>query len=424
VRAGWFAGWFIDVVPALLYSFVIVLQCIPAVSITAGIPTYTISLGFVLLFDGIVTAREDYKRHKDDKIANTRVGYVFRKGGGSGSSAGGGSGSGSAAGGGGGGVAAPNRAVSPRRQDGDGDADAEAAQQRSSSKGGFVAVPYQDIVVGDIVKVMRGQEFPADLVFLAAKHAEPWQRSLCQVQTAQLDGETNLKIRRAPDCVYERFEFDENLADFRGYLRCEEPTEHFGRFTAFIHPDGDVDAHTVGESFPLNADNTLLRGCVLRNVEYIYGLVVYTGNQTKVLCPVVTRFMRRCGPLVGVLPQLIECVCVCLCVCVFSWEQVRVKQNSKRPTKLGSIESVVNRNLVFLVFLLFANCTAGAVGYSIWSTTPENLQEAWYLMVRAHVWLRNVLAQCASRCARCSAPRHRLRTRLKNTWSASSRFSC
>ncbi len=96
-------------------------------------------------------------------------------------------------------------------------------------------------------------------------------------QTAQLDGETNLKIRRAPDCVYERFEHDDDCADFNGHVRCEEPTEHFGRFTAFIHPDT-----SSSESFPLNADNTLLRGCVLRNVEFVYGLVIYTGNQTKV----------------------------------------------------------------------------------------------------------------------------------------------
>ena len=32
----------------------------------------------------------------------------------------------------------------------------------------------------------------------------------------------------------------------------------------------------------LEANNTLLRGCVLRNVDYVYGIVVYTGNQTKV----------------------------------------------------------------------------------------------------------------------------------------------
>jgi magnesium-transporting ATPase (P-type) len=101
----------------------------------------------------------------------------------------------------------------------------------------------------------------------------PW----LEAQTAQLDGETNLKLRRAPDCVFDRFETDVHCLAFNGRVRCEEPTEHFGRFTAFIYPDADSD-----QSYPLNADNTLLRGCVLRNVEYVYGLVVYTGDQTKV----------------------------------------------------------------------------------------------------------------------------------------------
>ena len=35
-------------------------------------------------------------------------------------------------------------------------------------------------------------------------------------------------------------------------------------------------------SVPLEANNTLLRGCVLRNVDCIFGIVIYTGNQTKV----------------------------------------------------------------------------------------------------------------------------------------------
>ena len=60
--------------------FVCVLQCIPAISITSGIPTSIIPLSFVLFFDGIVTAREDYKRHREDAIANARITQVFNKG--------------------------------------------------------------------------------------------------------------------------------------------------------------------------------------------------------------------------------------------------------------------------------------------------------------------------------------------------------
>ena len=60
--------------------------------------------------------------------------------------------------------------------------------------------------------------------------------------------------------------------------------------------------------------------------------------------------------------------------------QVRVKQQSGRPTKSGSIERVVNKNLVFLVMLLFANCTIGAIGDAFF--VQKSGSTTWYLEVR------------------------------------------
>lgn len=49
---------------------VAILQTIPEISITNGVPTTFLPLSIVLGFDGLVTAREDYKRHQDDAKAN------------------------------------------------------------------------------------------------------------------------------------------------------------------------------------------------------------------------------------------------------------------------------------------------------------------------------------------------------------------
>jgi magnesium-transporting ATPase (P-type) len=76
----------------------------------------------------------------------------------------------------------------------------------------------------------------------------------------------------------------------------------------------------------LDANNTLLRGCVLRNVEYVYGLVVYTGNQTK----------------------------------------VRVKQQTKK-TKKARVERDINKYNLLLVAMLVTLCVAGAIGYYLWN---------------------------------------------------------
>jgi len=41
----------------------------------------------------------------------------------------------------------------------------------------------------------------------------------------------------------------------------------------------DVD----GKKISLGADNMILRGCKLRNTEYVYGVTVYSGHDTKIM---------------------------------------------------------------------------------------------------------------------------------------------
>jgi magnesium-transporting ATPase (P-type) len=36
-------------------------------------------------------------------------------------------------------------------------------------------------------------------------------------------------------------------------------------------------------AIPLGADNVILRGCMLRNTEYVYGIVVFSGHDTKIM---------------------------------------------------------------------------------------------------------------------------------------------
>lgn len=38
-----------------------------------------------------------------------------------------------------------------------------------------------------------------------------------------------------------------------------------------------------GNKLSLGSDNLILKGCILRNTEYVYGLAVYTGHDTKVM---------------------------------------------------------------------------------------------------------------------------------------------
>ena len=57
----------------------------------------------------------------------------------------------------------------------------------------WTAVSWKDVCVGDIVTIKSEKSFPADLILLSSSDAE----CQCYIETANLDGETNLKIRTA-----------------------------------------------------------------------------------------------------------------------------------------------------------------------------------------------------------------------------------
>jgi magnesium-transporting ATPase (P-type) len=59
------------------------------------------------------------------------------------------------------------------------------------------------------------------------------------------------------------------------YVQCENPNDQLYRFEGTIYVR-DVVA-------PVGVDQILLRGSNLRNTEYIYGLIVFTGHETKVM---------------------------------------------------------------------------------------------------------------------------------------------
>lgn len=46
--------------------------------------------------------------------------------------------------------------------------------------------------------------------------------------------------------------------------------------------NGQVKTNT-NEIIPVNDNNFILRGCSLQNTELIYGLVAYTGHETKIM---------------------------------------------------------------------------------------------------------------------------------------------
>ncbi|KAG0295638.1 hypothetical protein BGZ98_001318, partial [Dissophora globulifera] len=144
---------------------------------------------------------------------------------------------------------------------------------------------WQDVKVGDIVYLQNNDPIPADIVILSTSEAD----GLCFIETKNLDGETNLKIRRGLTATKGlKTPADVERAAF--YVESEAPHANLYSYQGALKwlisdgadmPAGDRVVHNKTESITIN--EILLRGCVLRNTEHIIGMVLFTGTDTKIM---------------------------------------------------------------------------------------------------------------------------------------------
>ena len=97
-----------------------------------------------------------------------------------------------------------------------------------------------------------------------------------------MDGETNLKIRSAHSVTCELVK-PEDLVRFRGCVEAEPPNRHLYEFVGNIVPTTPAGSDRPTAKTPIGPVQVLLRGARLRNTQWIHGLVVYTGHESKLL---------------------------------------------------------------------------------------------------------------------------------------------
>uniref|UniRef100_A0A8C4W2C2 Phospholipid-transporting ATPase n=1 Tax=Gopherus evgoodei TaxID=1825980 RepID=A0A8C4W2C2_9SAUR len=192
------------------------------------------------------------------------------------------------------------------------------------------------VAVGEIVKVTNGEHLPADLISLSS--SEP--QAMCYIETSNLDGETNLKIRQGLPLTADIKDID-SLMILLGRIECESPNRHLYDFVGNIRLDGHG-------TVPLGPDQILLRGAQLRNTQWVHGIVVYTGHDTKLM-----------------------------------------QNSTSPPLKLSNVERITNIQILILFCILMAMSLICSIGSAIWNR--RHGQRDWYLNLNSNNFGLNFL---------------------------------
>uniref|UniRef100_A0A8C4EX33 Phospholipid-transporting ATPase n=1 Tax=Dicentrarchus labrax TaxID=13489 RepID=A0A8C4EX33_DICLA len=200
------------------FLVLLILQVIPEISSLSWFTTI-VPLVLVLVITAVKDATDDYFRHKSDQQVNNRQSQVL-------------------------------------------------------IRGSLQNEKWMNVRVGDIIRLENNQFVAADILLLCS--SEPY--GLCYIETAELDGETNLKVRQALTVTSDLKDITK-LMDFDGEVICEPPNNKLDKFTGTLY--------WRDNKYPLDNEKMLLRGCVLRNTEWCFGMVIFAGLQTKL--------MQNCG---------------------------------------------------------------------------------------------------------------------------------
>ena len=121
-----------------------------------------------------------------------------------------------------------------------------------------------ELRAGSMCVLKKDQVVPCDMVVLQSS-----EDGVVLVETSNLDGETDLKEKTAI-CQ------GRDASVLQNHLEIHVPPP-----TSLLH-SFDAKAKLLNEEIALSAENLILQGCVLKNVDECVAMAVYVGGETKI----------------------------------------------------------------------------------------------------------------------------------------------
>ena len=183
-----------------------------------------------------------------------------------------------------------------------------AAVKIVNDQGILTTIESHEVQVGDVMLLERGVEIPADAFIVSTSMDD----GACFVETAQLDGETNLKPKQAKLAIHKQYNTHTSIRQLSGHMNCDAPNVSMHKWLGTLNVPG------IGD-MSLDMDNFLLRGCVIRNTDWVMACVTYTGVNTKLFLnltqtpPKISRLDEKLNRLIMIILALQQVLMMVIC---------------------------------------------------------------------------------------------------------------
>jgi len=255
----------------------------------------------------------------------------------------------------------------------------------------FVQVLWDQIMYGDVLLNLQDEAFPADVLLAFAAGGQAY------ISTVNLDGETNLKERRAADALSAITEAGEssdervrsvNTSTTKNDSKLKDQVTSVRSISAetvqklidqgveislgepkvvLSDMDGSVNLKTpvpevkaeleslkVPLPLPLSFENFVPRGCVLRNTPYAISIAAYVGGDTKTRLN-MARTVAKVSNMQKYLNRGVQgLVCTLMAFCLYSCVHAEIAdadQGEKMHPDQGSWPNFVVRYFMYWIIL-------------------------------------------------------------------------
>lgn len=132
--------------------------------------------------------------------------------------------------------------------------------------------------MGHIIRVNKDEIVPADLILLETMDSS----HLCYLDVSAITGVFDRFVLKkacvdTQTPVMKTIKFNEYVKNLRGEIRYEEPDSNINSF------NGRMKLESFPRASDITEEHFVMRGATIKNIKCVYGIVVYTGMETKIM---------------------------------------------------------------------------------------------------------------------------------------------